>query len=625
MQDPISRRHFLKSSATAAAIFTLPISISGAFAANPTEQRIHGISAFGDLKYPADFTHFDRLNPDAPKGGRFHFSVPSWLFNQNPQTYNTLNSFVLRGDAPPRMEHCFDTLMVTSTDEPDSFYCHTAAWVELSADRNIYRFGVRREAKFHDGSRLTAEDVAFSYRTLKSEGHPSLSIPLGDLDEAVAVDSETVELRFNGKQSAQAVLTAVEMPIFSKSYYSNQIFDASSMDVPLSSGPYRPGKFEAGRYIEYERVEDYWARDLPTARGRFNFDVLRIDFFTERLASFEAFKKGDITWREEFTSKTWATEYGFPAVEDGRVTKQLFPGENRPKFQAWSLNQRRKQFADRRVRQAINLCFDFKWTNEKIFYGAYNRSQSLFEASDFKATGLPTPEELEILEPLRDQVPQSVFEEPPLQPVSNGSGRDRSLLREASDLLDAAGWKRQGEWRVKDGERLSLEVLIRASAFERVLGGMIENLRFIGIDASLRLVDPAQFGARLDEFDYDMVGMAFSFSATPTAESMRGFFSTESAEKTGTNNFPGINDPVFDILLERLSAVESRKELVNVLRVFDRVLRARLDWIPNWFSANHRVAHWDMFGYPELQPNNQWYPELVWWYDAEKAEQLGKT
>ena len=618
-----TRRGFITGAGATVASLAIPARL--AFAGVEPGVRLHGISAFGDLKYAADFERFDYVNPDAPKGGTFSFLPPNWYYNQNYQTFNTLNTFILRGDAPPRMELCFDELMVRAIDEPDALYCHLAEWVESSEDRNTWRFGIRPQARFHDGTPVTSRDVVFSFLTLKEESHPTISTTLRDLTEAVAIDERTVEIRFSGDQSAQSILSAANIPVLSAVYYDTHEFDNGSLDVPLSSGPYRPGRFEAGKFIDFVRVEDYWARDLPTARGLDNFDALRLEFFADRQAGFEAFKKGDIVYREEFTSKTWAQEYNFPAINDGRVVKTTFPSEKRPIMQAWAVNQRRSKFDDIRVREAINLCFDFEWTNEKIFYSAYERSQSLFQRSEFVATGLPDEAELVLLEPIRDMVPPAAFGEAVLQPVSDGSGRDRQLLRRAIKLLTDAGWARQGTVLQKNGERLSVEVMIRSPIFERLLLGFVENMRRVGIDASIRLVDPAQFQLRLDEFDFDMVGYAVSFEATPTAETLRTMFAPQTANRSGSQNLPGVNAPVYEKLLDYVEQAKNRTELVTAMRALDRVNRARLDWIPNWYSANHRVAYWDMFGFVDPKPDYEWPVERLWWRDEEKATKIGKA
>ena len=380
----MTRRELLALGAAAAASPLIP---GRAFAAVPADQELHGLSAFGDLKYGPDFTHFDYANLEAPKGGTFNFGPSQWVFNQNPYTFNTLNSFVAKGDAPPRMEMCFDSLMASALDEPDSIYGLLAKTVTVSLDRNSFEFALRPEARFHDGSPLTAEDAAFTFKLFKENGHPDLLLSLTELTEAVALDAGRLRLTFSGKQSGRTILDVATFPILSKSYFDKVPFDSSRMEPPLGSGPYKVGLVNAGQTIEFERVADYWGRDLPVNRGMFNFDRLRIEFYGDRQAAFEAFKKGEVHFREEATSRIWATGYDFPAINAGKVVKREFPSEKRPAMQAIAVNQRRERFRDVRVRRAIALCFDFEWTNRSLFYGLYDRSQSCFERSEFKASG----------------------------------------------------------------------------------------------------------------------------------------------------------------------------------------------------------------------------------------------
>ncbi len=588
-------------------------------------ERRHGLSIFGDLAYPPDFTHFKYANPDAPKGGRFIFQVPNWGWNQNPQTFNTMSSFASKGDAPPRMELTFAALMASAADEPDSVYGLVAEAAEVSDDGNEIHFFLRPEARFHDGSPLTARDAAFSLNILKAEGHPSVSLSLKEMVSAEAAGDHELVVRLSGRQSSQLKLTIAGQPIFSADYYAGRDFSTGTMEPPLGSGPYRVGQFEAGRFIEYERVEDYWARDLPVLRGMNNFDVIRVEFFRDRTAGFEAFKKGDVLYREEFTSKVWATEYNFPAIVEGRVTKEEIPSEKRPSLQAWYYNTRRSKFADPRTRQAIGLAFDFEWVNKNLFYEAYSRSASFFEKSPYAAEGLPSAEELELLEPFRDQLAEAVFQEPHVPPVSDGSGRDRTHLREAVRLLGDAGWKRKGSQLVNEaGQPLSVEFLIRSPTFERVLGKYVESLRTIGIDADIRLVDPAQYQARQNEFDYDILGAAFSLGATPM-EGLKNFLTSESADVPGSNNFAGIREPVVDALLEKALAAPDRETHRTALRAIDRVLRAGHYITPEWHSDSHRVAAWDMFSRPDSKPDYDFPVETTWWYDSAKAARIGKT
>jgi len=616
----LTRRSALKIGGAGAALTLL-----APFAWAQGRSGLHGLSIFGDLKYAHDFKHFDYIYPSSPKGGTIRFQPPNWQYNQNTQTFNTLNSFVLKGDAPPRMELLFDTLMVRAVDEPDAVYGLLAESVAVSQDGNTFTFSLRRQARFHDGSPVSAEDVAFSINLLKKKGHPNITQIIRELSEANAIDSSTVELKLSGKQSRNLIFTLVSLPVFSKTYYSTNDFEASTLEPPLGSGPYGVGTVDAGRTIKFERVADYWGKDLPVNVGHNNFDEIRIDFYRDRQSSFEAFKKGDTTFREEFRSKTWATEYDFPALEAGKVKKYLLPGEARPSIQAWYPNGRRSKFYDPRTRRAIGLCFDFEWTNHNIFYQAYQRGQSYFENSDFAAIGEPNAEELALLEPFRDQLPETVFSTPIPTPKSNGSGRDRTLLQEASGLLKAAGWiPRGGVLTDESGAVFTVEFLINDDAFTPFLVPFVGNLKVIGIDASIRLVDSAQYQSRVDEFDFDVVMNALGLSATPL-DGLSLMYGSEAADTSGSNNWAGIKDPVLDALIAKVPSVDSRAELVALLRAMDRILRARHYAIPNWTLASHRVAHWDMFGQPEAKPDYAFSPEATWWYDDAKAAAIGMT
>jgi microcin C transport system substrate-binding protein len=618
----ISRRELLALGGASVAAALLP---GHAFAASPANTPLHGLSAFGDLKYTRDFGHFDYVNLAAPKGGLFNFAPPNWVYNQNVLTFNTLNSFVQRGDAPPRMEMCFDSLMARALDEPDAVYGLLAESVTIAEDRNTFLFRLRPEARFHDGSPLTAADAAFSFDTYKEKGHPDLLLPLRELVEAVAEDAMTLRLTFSGKQSARTILDVVGFPIVSKAYFEANPFDGSQVKAPLGSGPYKVGAVRPGQTIEYERVADYWGRDLPVNRGLYNFDRIRIDFYRERQAGFEAFKKGNVLFRQEFTSRIWATGYDFPAIRESKVVRREFPGELRPSMQAHAINQRRERFRDVRVRQAIALCFDFEWTKRNLFHDSYERSQSLFERSVYRAEGLPSPAELALMEPFRTTIPETAFGEAITQPRSDGSGRDRKLLGSAARLLSEAGWKRDGnQLRNGKGERLAVEILVEDDVFTRVDTPWVENMRTVGIDASIRMVDSAQYQARQSDFDFDLIALAASFSATPTREEVERFFHSRAAAIPGTKNLPGTADPAVDAMIDAVGQAEDREMLTTAMRALDRILRARLDWIPSWYSPNHRVAYWDMFGFKEPKPDFGFPVEALWWFDEAKARAIGK-
>ncbi|UUP17740.1 extracellular solute-binding protein [Nitratireductor thuwali] len=620
----ITRRDVLAGLGAAALSQFLPTS---AWSAVPTAKPLHGLSTFGELKYGPDFTHFDYANPDAPKGGTCNFAPGYWYFNQNVLTFNTLNSFVRTGDAPPRMEYCFDTLMAWAWDEPDARYGLLAESVTLSEDRNTLTFKLRPEARFHDGSPVTAEDVAYSYNLMKEKGHPQLSLMLTEMTEAVAQDVMTFRLTFSGNQSVGTTLSAIsDIQVLSRASVEEHGFDSSKIHPLLGSGPYKVGRVSAGRYIEYDRVEDYWARDLPVQRGLNHFDTIRIDFYRDRNAGFEAFKKGDIFFREEFTARSWATQYDFPAAQEGKVVKREIPLPKAPRYQAWAINQRRERFRDRRVRQAIELCFDFEWTRRNIFYDAYERADSMFENSPYKAEGLPSKEVLALLESLPGNVPEEAFGEAVKSPVADGSGKDRQALRRARQLMMEAGWKLDGQLlRNEKGEAFTLEFLDRDVIWQRILSPFIENLRSIGIDASLRIVDPAQYQARVVSYDFDLVSRALRFEPTPTKSSLEQHFHSSVSNVEGSYNLPGATDPSLDALVEAVGRAQSREELTIAMRALDRVVRARRDWIPTWGSNTSRIAYWDMFGYSELVPDYFFAVEVLWWHDADRAQAIGKA
>ncbi|WP_062227315.1 extracellular solute-binding protein [Aureimonas frigidaquae] len=598
-----------------------------AFAGNAADTPLHGLSAFGELAYAPNYTQFAYANPDAPTGGRMVMTVPNWILNQAPDTFDTLNTLVLQGNAPPRMEKLYDSLMVSSLDEPDAIYCALAQTVTMSADANSFTFALRPEARFATGEPVTAEDVVFSYETLKADGHPSLVMALAEVTSITALDAGTVRLVFSGRQTVPAALGAMAgIPILRKGFFDARSFARVTMEEIPGSGRYRVGRYEAGRYIEYERRADYWAADLPFARGLDHLQTLRIEFYRDRQAALQAFKKGDVTCREEFTTKAWATEYDIPAVRDGRIVRKEFPDNRQPRFQCWAFNQRRARFADPRVRRALNLCFDFEWTNANLMFGLRRHANSCFEGSEFVAEGAPSAQERAILEPLAADLPQEVFGPVWVQPVSDGSGFDRALLRDASRLLAAAGWVRKGEHLIDAaGETLRVEYMINDPEQTRVYGKMIGNMRAIGVDADFRLVDAAQYQARQNSFDFDMMLSAFQLSATPTPEGLKLFFGSGTREMQGGYNYPGMASPAVDAIIARVGAAQSRDELVVLMRCLDRILRARLDWVPNIAASSRNVAYWDMFGMLPKKPDYGFPVESLWWYEEEKAKAIGRA
>ena len=431
------------------------------------DKEVHGISAFGDLKYPPDFRHFAYVNPDAPKGGLFSQIGPTRQFNQSFLTFNSFNGYILRGDAAQGLELTFASLMARAGDEPDAMYGLAARAVRISADKLTYRFLLRPEARFHDGTRLTAHDVAFSLTTLKEKGHPVILQMLRDMAGAEAVDDGTVLVRFAEKRARDVPLFVAALPIFSRAYYTSRPFDETTLDIPLGSGRYKIGRFSPGRFIEYDRVKDWWGNDLGVSRGQGNFDTLRYEYYRDRDVAFEGFTAKNYLFREEFTSRIWATRYEFPGLRDGRVKREVLSDDTPSGAQGWFINTRREKFKDRRLREALIQSFDFEWTNKNIMYGSYDRTHSVFQNSDMMANGKPSPEELALLEPFRGKVPDDVFGEPFLPPVSDGSGQDRALLRKASQLLQQAGFAiKDGKRVTPNGERIAIEFLIEEPSFQ---------------------------------------------------------------------------------------------------------------------------------------------------------------
>ncbi|WP_205649880.1 extracellular solute-binding protein [Afifella aestuarii] len=611
------------SLAIAPKLIGTPGLIGSAHAATPAGPR-HGMSLFGDLKYGADFAHLDYVNPDAPRGGRLVMVPSQAYYNQSFLTFNTLSSFVIRGDAPPLMEFTFDSLMKWASDEPDACYGLVAESVEVSDDGLTLHFRLRPEARFNDGTPLVADDVVYSMNILKEKGHPDLLLPLKEMVSVEADGEHDVVVTLSGKHSPELKLVIAQLPIFSRAWYQGREFDASTLDAPLGSGPYEVGELQQGRFIEYRRVEDYWAKDLPINRGFHNFDVMRLEFFRDRQAGFEAFKKGAVTFREEFSSKSWATEYDFPAVVSGKVATELMPDERLPDFQAWYFNTRRGKFADPATRQAIGLAFDFEWLNTNLFYDSYRRTASWFEKSVYAAEGEPSEAELALLEPFRDELPEEVFGPAVVPPTSDGSGVDRDNLRKADELLRQAGWSRNGGQLINNqGDVLSVEFLIQNDPVsERVLGKFVDSLRRLGVDASIRPVDSAQYQARASEFNFDVLGLRLRSTPTPL-ESLRASYGSASADLPGSRNYAGIHLKAVDALIDQALAANDRDTHRNILRALDRILRAHYFVVPQWYQDAHRVARWDMFSRPETKPDYNFPFETTWWYDEEKAKRIG--
>jgi microcin C transport system substrate-binding protein len=617
----MTRRRALTGAALLAGGAALPGLGGRAFA---QVAEAHGLSTFGELGLPADFPHFPYVNPNAPKGGTLTVQIKRASGNQSFDTFNTLNTFVLQGDGAAGMDSCFDSLMAGSGDEPGTVYGLLAQSVAVSADKLTYRFRLRPEARFHDGSRVTARDVAFSMNLLKSKGHPSFRLMLNELASATAESDDIFVAQLSAKRSRDLHLIVAGLPVFSEAFWSTRNFEASTLEPPLGSGPYKVGRFEQGRFIEFERVADYWGRDLPVNIGVNNFDRVRWEYFRDRQVAFEAFKSGVITFQEEFTSRIWATGYDFPALHEGKVKKEALPKTDPTGSQGWIFNLRREKFADPRIREALGLCFDFEWTNRNIMFSSFARMTSYFENSDSKATGLPSPEELKLLEPFRGQVPDEVFGEPFLPPVSDGSGSDRALLRRADEMFRAAGCKRDGAvLKLPNGQPFEIEFLDSQGALQPHTQPFQANLKRLGITATSRIVDGAQYQRRLDEFDFDIISRALGGSAIPS-DSLRIVYGSEAAKTRGSRNVGGVSHPAIDAMIAAIGQADSYAEVVIAAKCLDRILRAGRYWIPMWWNPTEWLAYWDMFDRPQTKPKFGSGAPSIWWYDAAKAKRIGR-
>ncbi len=618
MTDPFrvpDRRQILAALGLASAGTILPPTAFAAPAHSGAAhgKAVHGLSTFGDLAELPDFKAFGYVRADAPKGG----TISQETFG----TFNTLNGFILRGDPAFGLGLIFDSLMASSLDERGALYGLVAKSVTVSPDGGELRFALRPEAKFHDGSPLTAKDVVFSLATLKAKGHPTIRAELRDMESVVA-DGADVVVRLAPTRSREAALVVARQPIFSAAYYATKPFEESTLDPPLGSGAYKIGRFEAGRFIAYDRVENYWGAKLPVNVGQNNFDRIRIEYFSDRNVAFEGFKAGTFTTHEEFTAATWAKGYDFPAFTDGRVKREEIPDANISGIQGWFFNTRRPQFADPKVRQAISDAFDFVWTNANLMYGSYKRTESYFENSDMKAMGAPDEAERALLDPFKGKLPPAVFQTAYVPGQSDGSGQDRARLKNAMDLLSGAGCTRDGAvMKTPNGQPIVMEFLDYSSALERHTQPFIKNLRLIGIDARLRIVDAAQYRQRLENFDFDVITQRLVMQHAP-GEELRALFGSEAAGIPGSRNLTGVKDPVIDALVDKALVAKSRAELVVICRALDRVLRAGHYWVPHWYKASHWIAQWDVFGRPSRSPKYDTGILSTWWYDPQKAAKV---
>lgn len=598
----------------AALALLLTAAATGPARAAEAVENAHGLSLHGDVKYQPGFAHFEYANPDAPKGGEVKLAAMGGFDNLHP--------FILKGIPPAGIGLLFETLMVQSADEPFTMYGSIAESISVPADRSSVTFTLRPEARWHDGRPITVEDVIWTFEALLKDGSPIYRTYYGDVVRTEKTGERQVRFTFKSGGNAELPLILGQLPVLPKHYWETRDFTATTLEPPLGSGPYRIASVEPGRAITYERLPDWWGRDLPINRGRWNFDRVRYDYYRDRGVLLEAFKAGAYDFRLEVTAKDWATAYDVPAVRDGRIVREEIKTEDPRGMQGFVLNTRRPLLQDRRVREALGQLFDFEWLNKTIFYGQYKRTRSYFSNSELAASGAPSAAELAILDRYRGKVPDEVLSAEFAPPSTDGSGNIRANLRAALELFKEAGWTlRSGALVNAAGQQMQFEILLDDPGLERIVQPWMRNLERAGIKPTLRVVDTAQYKNRVDAYDFDVISAVIPQSLSPGNE-QRDLWSSAAADVPGGQNLAGVKDPVVDDLVERLIRAESREDLVNHTRALDRVLLWGHYVVPHYHSDRYNVAYWNRFGHPARPPRyGLGFPD-TWWIDPAKDAQL---
>jgi microcin C transport system substrate-binding protein len=609
-------RPCLRPFATGVLAAILLVAAVGQPGAQPGKTTVgHGISMYGDLKYGPGFKHFEYANPDAVKGGDVKLAALG--------TFDNLNPFILKGVIADGVAETFDTLMVSSRDEPFSEYGLVAEAIEVPADRTWVAFTLRPQARFHDGTPITVDDVIWTFETLKAKGHPFYRTYYAQVAKAEKVGERKVKFTFGPGDNRELPLIVGQLPVLSRAYWSKRDFEKTTLEAPLGSGAYKVEAFEAGRSLTLRRVKDYWAAKLPVNVGRDNFDTIRFDYYRDITVALEAFKGGAYDIRQENVAKNWATAYNVPPVQQGLIKKEEIKNEVPTGMQAFVYNTRRPFFQDARVRRALAHAFDFEWTNKHLFYGAYTRTKSYFSNSELASRGLPGPDELKVLEPFRGKVPDEVFTKAYAPPATDGSGNIREGAREAIALLAQAGWTVKGQRLVNGrGEPMQFEILLSDPTWERIALPFVKNLERLGVTARVRTVDSAQYQNRMDGFDFDMTVWVWGQSLSPGNE-QRDFWHSDSAGVKGSRNMAGIRDPAVDRLVDLVIQAPDRTALVARTRALDRVLLWGHYVIPHWHIQAFRVAYWDRFSRPAVSPKYALGLE-TWWVDPRKDAALAR-
>jgi len=579
----------------------------------------HGISTFGDLKYDKDFKHLSYVNPNAPKGGEISF----WAFG----SFDSMHPYTRKGRAGAYSSIFFESLLEGTSDEIDSSYGLVAKEIQYPEDRSWVIFTLRKLVRFSDGLPLTAKDVLFSFNLLREKGLPSFRAVLEkDVKKAELISDYKIKFIFNEDVPKRDLINTVGgLPIFSQKYFiDNDVdFEASTLTPAVGSGPYILDKVDVGKQIVYKKNPNYWGNDLSINKGRYNFDTFRVEYFADYNSAFEGFKAGTYTFRNEASSKIWATGYDFPALEKKWVKKTTLPDGNLSSGQSFVLNLRREKFQDIRVRKAIGLMFNFEWSNSTLFYGLYERINSFWDNSDLKAVGMPENEELEILNKHKAVLDANTFSEKVYTfPTSSSKQLDRKNLRQASTLLDQAGWKvgDDGLRRNSEGKTLDVEILNDSQAFDRIINPYIENLKKLGINAANIKIDNAQMTDRRRKFDFDILVGFLSTQLTPGSE-LEQYFGSESADFS-IFNLTGIKDKGVDAIIKDVRAAKSREELGFAIRALDRVLRNKVIWVPQWFKNKHTIAYYDMYEHPKALPPYDIGVLDTWWMNSDKYNNL---
>ena len=599
-----------------AVLFTIGLLFIGpaAIAANDSLGR-HGISMFGALKYPLGFNHFEYVNPNAPKGGLVRMEARG--------TFDTLNSFTIKGSSAAGLGLIYDTLMESSRDEAFSEYGLLVESALVANDLSSVSFMLRKQARWHDGKPVTADDVAFSLNILKSKGAPFYRFYYANVEKAEVLSPHKVKFIFKGRKNRELPLIIGQLPILPKHHWQGRDFERTTLEPPLGSGPYKIGKVDPGRSITFERVANYWGRNLGVNKGRYNFDAIRFEYYRDPTVALEAFKANAFDFRQENTAKVWATQYNFPAIAKGKVIRETLANNNPTGMQSFAFNVRKSKFQNRRVREALALTFDFEWANKNLFFGQYTRTRSYFSNSELAATKIPAGAELRFLEPLRGQIPAEVFTKEFKLPKTDGSGRSRRQLRQAKRLLETAGWfvKDRKLTNSETSEVMALEFLLVNQGFTRIVAPIQRAMERLGIKVEVRVVDTSQYINRIRNFDFDVIVGSWGQSLSPGNE-QRDFWGSAAAVRPGSRNYIGIKDPAIDKLIDHIIFASSREELVAATRALDRVLLWNHFVIPNWHINSYRIAYWNRFSRPAIKPKYGLGFSDTWWVDEAKDETL---